>query len=996
MQMSKPSHLIIRATTTLLILGMLCSIYPSALQGHVDALSRPTEVRQDSTGGAGSSGIPESDIVEHLTSVDADANTVTTRGNHAFVGIGARLVIYSVIDPTSPSLVGQTEELGGDISDIVLVGNYAYVAHQQGLSIIDVSNAQAPATVGFLAENWDSFIDDLDVVVVDEYVYVCNYDGLQVINASDSAHPTMLGTYNQCSDVALIGDYVYQTTDAGNKVLILDVSDPAKPAEVEVGSPLRGWGGAYSIAAVDNFAYIGGYGRLMVADISDVDAPRELSHVDVLAQALSDIVVADNYAYLSGLGGVDVVDVANPTTPKYVARIPVSTGLMHVAVSGDILFIAGSGLDIYRLKPRTIPLIFIPGIMGSKLYHLKTKQELWDTGLANAGLDAGTITGYLEDVNSPDIIATHLVLAPNNPPYESLLSFLTSSAGYKEYPPDYAHTPLERCQKAEAENRTDITLFTFAYDWRKNLDSSTAALDTYIECISQLTGATKVDILAHSMGGLIARRYITRFDNNSVRSLVSIGTPWLGAPKTIHSVETGQIVPGKELPWDLHFLKKIALASPSVATLFPSKQYFTLGGMPFTESGWDINNNGYAFESYTYDDLIELLDLRYPPRGAQNQWFHDTNQDDWRESEGSVRYYHIFGIQDIDRTVGNVKSTIRCAISHNALLTLRNCVLLAHFDLDMTQGDKTVTVLSAQRMGNNIDLNAPNSTIWVVNQRDDDGEAEHTVMTSNPAVHSCILFAFQQRGNCALQDSHLNTSEKSIKGLAPASNPANYLRISGTHKLSIRDQYGNISQVIGGKLQIESPEITVYPQSDDSHLIILPASNVYTVTIYSEDKPLLVSNDFGTGSLITDATRYLDINVPLNSLLELRLSPQGSEPLRADIDANGTFETHIPVTADLSGTAANDTTPPTISLKRTGSIDQTLVTLTATDTQTGVKDVLYSLDGNAFHLYSTPFLVNAVINPTVLVFADDNAANRSGVTSHQLASTVYFPTVRMK
>lgn len=47
--------------------------------------------------------------------------------------------------------------------------------------------------------------------------------------------------------------------------------------------------------------------------------------------------------------------------------------------------------------------------------------------------------------------------------------------------------------------------------------------------LKRVTGAARVDIVAHSMGGLIAGWYINRMDGASdVRRLVTIGTPWQG------------------------------------------------------------------------------------------------------------------------------------------------------------------------------------------------------------------------------------------------------------------------------------------------------------------------------------------------------------------------------------------------------------------------------------------------------------------------------------
>ena len=55
------------------------------------------------------------------------------------------------------------------------------------------------------------------------------------------------------------------------------------------------------------------------------------------------------------------------------------------------------------------------------------------------------------------------------------------------------------------------------------------ALDERIEALCKETGAAQVDIVAHSMGGIIAAVYINRMGGDRrVRRLVTLGTPWQG------------------------------------------------------------------------------------------------------------------------------------------------------------------------------------------------------------------------------------------------------------------------------------------------------------------------------------------------------------------------------------------------------------------------------------------------------------------------------------
>lgn len=59
----------------------------------------------------------------------------------------------------------------------------------------------------------------------------------------------------------------------------------------------------------------------------------------------------------------------------------------------------------------------------------------------------------------------------------------------------------------------------------ENIDTYAIKLKTLIDKLKYETGQPRVVIVAHSMGGLVARRYVQLFGNESVDKLIMIGTP---------------------------------------------------------------------------------------------------------------------------------------------------------------------------------------------------------------------------------------------------------------------------------------------------------------------------------------------------------------------------------------------------------------------------------------------------------------------------------------
>lgn len=92
-----------------------------------------------------------------------------------------------------------------------------------------------------------------------------------------------------------------------------------------------------------------------------------------------------------------------------------------------------------------------------------------------------------------------------------------------------------------------VNLFTFPYDWHKSNVDTALLLKQKIDVVKAICHCDKVDLVAHSMGGLVARQYIQSTDyQHDVRKLIFLGTPHLGAPKMYPMWEAGEL-PGNDL-----------------------------------------------------------------------------------------------------------------------------------------------------------------------------------------------------------------------------------------------------------------------------------------------------------------------------------------------------------------------------------------------------------------------------------------------------------------
>jgi hypothetical protein len=149
----------------------------------------------------------------------------------------------------------------------------------------------------------------------------------------------------------------------------------------------------------------------------------------------------------------------------------------------------------------------------------------------------------------------------------------------------------------------------------------------------------------------------------------------------------------------------------------------------------------------------------------------------------------------------------------------------------------------------------------------------------------------------------------------------------------------------------------------------------------------------GTESTTSQVVRYVDKELPAGVTARLTLTPQGVETLRYDGDGDGTLESVVTPTIDVSDAQANDGERPVISASRRGQGGQVVVTLTAQDAGAGVQAVYYSLDGTQFQPYTTPIAVDPETTPTVYAFADDQVGNRSALFQTAVVAQNTAPTM---
>jgi pimeloyl-ACP methyl ester carboxylesterase len=178
-------------------------------------------------------------------------------------------------------------------------------------------------------------------------------------------------------------------------------------------------------------------------------------------------------------------------------------------------------------QPARPPLVIIPGILGTELVNQKTGERLWPELFPR---DRAALHLPITSLNFPDnrddVAATRVIESAQ------LMRFLPELAVYGEL--------LRALEQHGEYKRGDIdnpppdgdrnTFYLFAYDWRRDNVESAQKLAAKLETIKQRLNKPELrfDIIAHSMGGLVAR-YMAMYGARDTLSESQPQPDWAGA-----------------------------------------------------------------------------------------------------------------------------------------------------------------------------------------------------------------------------------------------------------------------------------------------------------------------------------------------------------------------------------------------------------------------------------------------------------------------------------
>lgn len=215
-----------------------------------------------------------------------------------------------------------------------------------------------------------------------------------------------------------------------------------------------------------------------------------------------------------------------------------------------VFFLLSFGLWIFAgpVPAANVPVVFVPGILGSELVD-QSGTKVWGPlipSLRNFHRLEFPRDSALDEIRSSGLVNEVQILGPFKiDQYSGLLRTL-KELGFQE-----GHD-----------------LFLFPYDWRQSNFDTAAELRNFVRGKPALRGRYR--ILAHSMGGLVARIFIDRYsEGKRVDRLITLGTPHLGSHSALRPLLEGFGAIQNVLAGGSETVRRIAFSLPSLYEMLP-------------------------------------------------------------------------------------------------------------------------------------------------------------------------------------------------------------------------------------------------------------------------------------------------------------------------------------------------------------------------------------------------------------------------------------------
>jgi pimeloyl-ACP methyl ester carboxylesterase len=230
--------------------------------------------------------------------------------------------------------------------------------------------------------------------------------------------------------------------------------------------------------------------------------------------------------------------------------------------------------------------------MGSRLYSdEECKKRVWEPA---------SLFGLTDKINKDKPLYVHNYDSNNEPIDQNTLSPNSREVG--------ANKTMKKLINSLCKDMGGRGIYVFNYDWRKSNNISAEALNEFINAIRTKTNSPKVDIVAHSMGGLVTSKYLTLYGDSKTEKIITCGTPYEGAPHLLEAIDTQVVLNNWAVDMILTFILGLDCETKrsfdGVAELTPTERYCQT--YPMQTWNPDLLSPDASFDM-TYQEYIGTL-----------------------------------------------------------------------------------------------------------------------------------------------------------------------------------------------------------------------------------------------------------------------------------------------------------------------------------------------------------------------------------------------------
>lgn len=294
-------------------------------------------------------------------------------GDFAFIPYEERVQIVDIADESQPRFVTEFA-LPGYVIRVVANGRYLYVIHSSyapswesengppdaGLQIVDVGDPTQPQMLGHV---YPQSIPT-DLLLHGDLLYLATEQFIDVIDVSNREAPRELGTFSEGATslardgqrlAAGWGGCYFRTGYCEGGVRLFDLSEAERP--FQIGELQFDEKPGYGVALADDYAFVTGKG-MSVIDLSDL-AALQINGRYPLEDSwyfASKILLDGNLAYTLQPDGLQIIDISQPTEPQWIGAYPTMNPLTDLVLRNGRLYLTGwSELLIMDIADPTFP-----------------------------------------------------------------------------------------------------------------------------------------------------------------------------------------------------------------------------------------------------------------------------------------------------------------------------------------------------------------------------------------------------------------------------------------------------------------------------------------------------------------------------------------------------------------------------------------------------------------------------------------------------------------